>query len=528
MTKSTIDPPFFQLVQYPCSACLTSWLLRIRWMLARPLEIKILPKWVQLPFVSYLTMGDLLLAFPLLLIFLYSYNATFVAPKIKFSGTLASYAMFGVLLTANKSNNLLTLILGIPFERLIGYHMLAALTCLVLSGFHIHVAFVYSANTSLSNGDSFGSFAFRDQHNVAGTLLFGTLALLVLSSVFGKIRRLWFEIWLYAHLFLVLCVFIFSVLHGVNKIFFFIAWWFLDVLIRYIVMAGCKYRTRATVQAIGSDVVQLTFDKQFEYNPGQFVQICIPQLSKVQFHPISISSAPHEEQMTLHVRGLGGWTLQLIELAKQQSEVTVMIEGPFGSLSVEIDNQVRYTMALLVSGGIGVTHCQSVGKHLVNQLKQGRNLHRLKFVWAVRDMNLVDGIPPLGGVNGNSKTQTEPPRSIVNTDPKGEILVEEDEKFYRSDQVIQTDIYHTEGVAGDLVDSGERPYNLCYGRPDLDVIFKQIEGEAVLNGVSNVAVIGCGPASFMLALRAACRQHSQSVMDCGGVNFDLHLETFEL
>lgn len=520
-----VDPPFFGLLLHPCSSFLTSTILRARWMLSRPLEIKVLPKWMLIPVIRHLTMGDILLTLPLLLIFFAGYHATFVIPQVRQSGHIASYAMFGVFLTANKSNNLFTLLFGIPFERLIGYHLLASLTCMVLSAFHVYAALIYTADAAEI------SFFFEDRHNTAGSILFLALFLLVTFSVVGKLRRLWFEIWLYSHIILAIAVCILSIFHGIGSILFVGGWWCLDIVVRYIVMAGCKYRMKAKIQAIRPDVVQITFDKKFAYNPGQFVQICIPQLSRVQFHPISISSAPHEDQVTLHIRGIGEWSAKLVKLAENQEEVDIMVEGPYGQLRVDIDNEDRYKVVLLVSGGIGVTHCQSVGKHLLNQHKLGREMQHIKFVWAVRNMEMVEDMPPIGRVNGRTDVKTDISRNDRTSDENAyEEDAYEEGQDQRGKQVIETDVYCTKGDSFAAAASAAPllPFNLHNGRPDMDAILKTLEEVATLNGEYNVAVFGCGPSALLDELQEACRRHSQSIIDCGGVNFDLHLETFEL
>lgn len=188
----------------------------------------------------------------------------------------------------------------------------------------------------------------------------------------------------------------------------------LDILVRYGVMAACRYRTKtARLRRIGqgSDerssnepAIEISFCKPqgFDYNPGQFVQIAIPALSIFEFRPISISSAPHEKMVTLHIRKLGDWTSKLVALVdgKEDGIMTtdIWMEGPYGSLSVDLDDDKRYKTALFVSGGIGVTPCQSIGKSLLHQHRVlGRKLKNFRFVWAVRDPAMVKDIPPLGG-----------------------------------------------------------------------------------------------------------------------------------
>ena len=95
-----------------------------------------------------------------------------------------------------------------------------------------------------------------------------------------------------------------------------------------------------------------------------------------KFHPISISYAPHEDIVTLHICGWGDWSCKLAKLAeKGEQEVNILLEGPYGSLLViNLDNFSRYKhVMLLVCGDIGVTQCISVGKALQYQTKMGRS-----------------------------------------------------------------------------------------------------------------------------------------------------------
>ena len=43
--------------------------------------------------------------------------------------------------------------------------------------------------------------------------------------------------------------------------------------------------------------------------------IAVPEISFVQFHPFTISSAPHQEYNTIHMKAFGKWTKRLNELA---------------------------------------------------------------------------------------------------------------------------------------------------------------------------------------------------------------------
>jgi predicted ferric reductase len=144
-------------------------------------------------------------------------------------------------------------------------------------------------------------------------------------------------------------------LHSVFSAVFVTAWWALDLLIRYAVLAGMRNRTTAELRIIGArkrhdiqphePAVELLVQKPlgFSYNAGQFVRIVIPAISAVEVHPISISSAPYEEDvLTLHVRRLGDWSDKLVALAEKETTTTVLIEGPYGAMSVGLEDDTKY------------------------------------------------------------------------------------------------------------------------------------------------------------------------------------------
>jgi predicted ferric reductase len=86
----------------------------------------------------------------------------------------------------------------------------------------------------------------------------------------------------------------------------------------------------------------------------------------IEFHPFSISSAPEEEKMTLHIRELGDWTGKLGALVRnsapatdaaiQQEEsqlktvasvpIEIQIEGPYGNMEIDVDSK-NYTVWLM-------------------------------------------------------------------------------------------------------------------------------------------------------------------------------------
>ena len=553
-----LDTPAFHILLHPLLPILRPILAAfyaIRWQLSRPLQIRLLPKWMTdnipgLHSLKFITYGEMILTIPLAILMLAGYYTCFVSPDVEQSGEIASYAIVATFLTANKTNSIASFLFGISFERMIPFHKLSSLCAVLLSFGHGYVAYAHGDTGSgdgsggLFGGGNGGSddrrhlssdesqfgltgpnpnlvkFAMDGDTNTSGSLLTLSMALLVLLSLFPILRRKFFDFWFWTHIALSVCVIMFCLLHEVTTVIFVALWWAVDLMMRYVVMAGCRYPRKATLTKVLPDVVEISFAKpsNFNYNPGQFVQLSVLELGVLSFHPISISSSPHEPMVTLHVRALGRWSTNLVELANTKEEVTVFIEGPYGCLSVDVDDDKRYEMALCVSGGIGVTHCQSVAKSLLHDHTQGRQLKQLRFVWVMRELNMIHLMStPLESLSGAYPVDIE----------LGQVNGTNQERRLRS---VTTDVFVTKSnpdiQQNSYLDASD-PRNLHFGRPNIDAIVSEVARDAQAQGVSHVAVFGCGPKALVDSLQEACRRHSKSLTDSDGVTFDVHEEIFD-
>ncbi len=55
----------------------------------------------------------------------------------------------------------------------------------------------------------------------------------------------------------------------------------------------------------------------FPYVPGQYMFISVPQVAGGQWHPFTISSAPHSDRLVLNIKPSGDFTMQLYDACKQ-------------------------------------------------------------------------------------------------------------------------------------------------------------------------------------------------------------------
>ncbi|XP_074585780.1 putative respiratory burst oxidase homolog protein H [Curcuma longa] len=140
----------------------------------------------------------------------------------------------------------------------------------------------------------------------------------------------------------------------------------------------------------------------FKYKSGMYLFVKCPDVSTFEWHPFSITSAPGDDHLSVHIRTLGDWTTELRNLfgkvceaqvtskkanlvrlettivADVQSEDTrfpkLYIDGPYGAPA---QNYKKYDILLLIGLGIGATPFISILKDLLNNIKNNEDLQRM-------------------------------------------------------------------------------------------------------------------------------------------------------
>ncbi|KAL3913593.1 MAG: hypothetical protein SGILL_006424, partial [Bacillariaceae sp.] len=358
--------------------------------------------------------GEVLLAAPLVALVVAGYNATFVNPSVSGSGFIAWYAMVLTFAYAMKWSSIVSFLFGVSWERLVPLHKLASIISIVLSCFHGYVAFQYGGNEANKDAEpsaldldskyslpgpatNLWNYLWDGMTNWSGSMTTVCMAILVALSVPKFFRRLHFDLWLISHILLSVVLCVFAILHAAGM-FLLVIWWMIDWILRYTVGAGIRNTHRATLTKLMPDLVEIRIPKgpKFRFEAGQYVHLSVPKVGWMKFHPMTISSAPHEDEITVHVRVVGPWTRKLLALVESQKEVTdsveidVVMEGPFGSLSMDLMDKERYPRVLLVCGGIGATPIVSLARQLVYS---GRSA--VQVCWVVKDLELVSKLPIL-------------------------------------------------------------------------------------------------------------------------------------
>jgi NADPH oxidase len=274
----------------------------------------------------------------------------------------------------------------------------------------------------------------------------------------------------------------------------------------------------------------------FKYTSGQWLFIQIPELSRWQWHPFTITSAPEDPYISVHIRQVGDFTSALgerfgmgpsvvaamtraamkgdaqdmktgvvsgdfVELDPTTSSITlpnVRIDGPYGAPAEDVFNS---QVAVLIGAGIGVTPFASILKNIWYRQRKGKldSLRRVEFFWICRDA------PSFGWFQS---------------------LLQEIEKAQADPNFLRINIYLTQKIQEDMLwniavnDAGASYDPLTFlrtrtmfGRPDWMSVYGKVR-QAIETGQylpgsnaqlkTKVATYFCGPGALAKVIKKAC------------------------
>lgn len=66
-------------------------------------------------------------------------------------------------------------------------------------------------------------------------------------------------------------------------------------------------------------VLELQMQKKgFRMEVGQYIFVNCPAISRLEWHPFTLTSAPEEDFFSIHIRMAGDWTERLIDTFQQE------------------------------------------------------------------------------------------------------------------------------------------------------------------------------------------------------------------
>ncbi|KAK1436762.1 hypothetical protein QVD17_02544 [Tagetes erecta] len=206
--------------------------------------------------------------------------------------------------------------------------------------------------------------------------------------------------WYSHHLFVI--VYVMLIVHGIKL--YLTKEWYKKTTWMYlavpILLYGCERLIRAfrssvkpvkilKVAVYPGNVLALHMSKPqgFKYKSGQYMFVNCAAVSPFEWHPFSITSAPGDDYLSVHIRTLGDWTRQLKNVFSEVCQPPrngksgllradcqgenpnfprVLIDGPYGAPAQDYK---KYEVVLLVGLGIGATPMISIVKDIVNNMK---------------------------------------------------------------------------------------------------------------------------------------------------------------
>ncbi|TFK29465.1 NADPH oxidase isoform 2 [Coprinopsis marcescibilis] len=425
----------------------------------------------------------------------------------------------------------------IPFDKNITFHKATAWSIVVGSAVHTLAHFVNFIRfvmipPGLTTAQRVGAFFaanFATGPGLTGWIMWLCLGIMVFFAMEKRKRAHFERFWYSHHLFIVF--FINWQLHGMfcmikpdrppycsfNSIGVFWRYWIVGGVIWIFerILREVRSRHRTHIHKViqhPSGVMEVQIKKEKTITQaGQYIFISCPEISYFQWHPFTLTSAPEEDFISVHIRVAGDWTTafskalgcdfgkkgkdeKAVDITQSISRALprVMVDGPFGSASEDFLN---YEAVMLVGGGIGVTPFASILKHIwyrMNNLSSGKptRLSKVYFTWVIKDFGTAEWFHSLLHAIEEEDTQNRIEINIYLT-----ARLKEDEV----NNIIVQDV----GAEKDAITSLRAPTH--FGRPNWNRVFGSLCDK---HPETDIGVFFCGPAPLSKELHKMCNVYS--------------------
>ncbi|XP_048338002.1 dual oxidase 2-like [Sphaerodactylus townsendi] len=415
----------------------------------------------------------------------------------------------------------------IPFDSAVDFHRWIATGALIFSILHTlgHVVNVYIFSvTPLSILSCLFSKVFTDDGSqippkyywwffetvpgMTGVLL---LVILAVMYVFAThyFRRISFQgFWITHHLYVVLYVLV--IIHGSYALIQqprFHIYFIVPALIygadKLISLSRKKVEIGVVkAELLPSGVTRLQFQRPeyFDYRSGQWVRIACLSLGTNEYHPFTLTSAPHEDTLSLHIRAAGPWTTRLRELYSPESIAKIgkypklYLDGPFGEGHQEWN---KFEVSVLVGGGIGVTPFASILKDLVFKSLVGSKIpcKKIYFIWVTRTQRQFEWMADI-----IRELEEKDQRELVSVHI---YITQLAEKFDMRTTMLYICERHFQKVLNRSLFTGLRSIT-HFGRPPFIPFFCSLQ--EVHPEVKKIGVFSCGPPGMTKNVEKACQK----------------------
>ncbi|CAH1800225.1 unnamed protein product [Owenia fusiformis] len=300
--------------------------------------------------------------------------------------------------------------------------------------------------------------------------------------------------------------------------------WVIVPMVFYMIERGIRfYRSQQKIVITKvvkhpSKVLELQMKRKgFKMEAGQYIFLHCPSISRLEWHPFTLTSSPEEDYFSVHIRTVGDWTNALAKMChadeKEFQEAwklpAVAADGPFGTASEDV---FQYQVDICVAAGIGVTPFASVLKHVWYQYNNPNfetKLRKVHFFWICPDTNAFEWFSDL---LHQLETQMAEQGKRDFLDANIYLTRGWDQNQAKNIMLQEEDVY-------DAVTGLHQKTN--YGRPNWDAIFK---GIADANPNTSIGVFFCGPKVLSTTLHKMSNKYTN--IEEGGAKFFYNKENF--
>ncbi|CAI9103762.1 OLC1v1002306C1 [Oldenlandia corymbosa var. corymbosa] len=257
---------------------------------------------------------------------------------------------------------------GLTSEASIKYHMwMGHITMAVLTAHGVCYVIYWSVTHQISQMLKWPKMG---ESNVAGEIAL-LAGLAMWATTFSGIRRKFFELFFYTH-YLYIVFMLFFLLHaGLGHFSYGLASFYLFLVDRYLRFLQSRQNVRlVSARILPGQTLELNFSKAagLTYTPTSIMFLNVPSISKLQWHPFTITSSCNlePEKLSVIIKGEVSWTNKLHQLLSSPSSsvdhLAVSVEGPYGPSSTDF---LRHDLLVMVSGGSGITPFISIIRELI-------------------------------------------------------------------------------------------------------------------------------------------------------------------
>ncbi|KAL1192218.1 Ferric reduction oxidase 3 [Cardamine amara subsp. amara] len=194
--------------------------------------------------------------------------------------------------------------------------------------------------------------------------------LVMWATTFPTIRRRFFEVFFYTH-YLYMVFMLFFVFHvGISYSLISFPGFYIFIIDRFLRFLQSRNNVKLdSARVLPCETIELNFSKNpiMIYNPTSILFVNIPSISKLQWHPFTITSSSklEPEKLSVMIKSQGKWSTKLYKMLSSSDQIdhlAVSVEGPYGPASTDF---LRHESLVMVSGGSGITPFISIIRDLL-------------------------------------------------------------------------------------------------------------------------------------------------------------------